>query len=155
MGQCAKYFSFESRCSRCKELNLCLLRASVNHKAGSCPRKKNKLPPVCKFCSSRGHISPHCKKSSDNKGTSVSTHVCTNTGIQEQPYILLIVAITVSWGKSKFRLNCLFDTGSQRTYFYRQVIKRLGCDRSFLIPVEFDVKAFLGSKKDIKPGRIG
>ena len=155
MGQCAKYSSFESRRSRCKELNLRLLCASANHKAGCFPRQKNKLPRTCKFCSSRDHSSPLCKKSSDNKGTSVSTHVCTNTGIQGQPYILPIVAITVSRGKSKFRLNCLFDIGSQRTYFWSQVIKRLGCDRSFLTPVEFDLKTSLGSKKYIKPCRIG
>ena len=125
MDQCAKYSSFESRQSRCQELNLCFLCASDNHKAGSCPGQKNWPPRACKFCSSRGHISPLCKKSSDNKGTSVATHVCTNTGIQEQLYILPIVVITVSRGKRKFRLNCLFDTGSQRTYFCRQVIKKI------------------------------
>ena len=134
---------------------MCLLCASVNHKAGSCPGQKNRLPRVCKFCSSRGHIIPLCKKSSDNKGTSVSTDVCTNTGIQEQLYKLPIVAITVSRGKRISRLNCLFDTGSQGTYFDRQVV-RLGCDRSFLTPVEFDVKTFLGSKnKTSNQGVLG
>ena len=147
MGQCVKYSSFEPRRSRCKELNLCLLCANANHKADSCPGQKNNLPRACKFLSSRGHISPLSKKSSDNKGTFVSMHVCTNTGIQEQPYILPIVAITVSRGRRKFRLNCIFDTGSQRTYFSRQVIKRFGCDRTFSTPVEFDVKTFQGSKK--------
>ena len=61
----------------------------------------------------------HLKK----KNTSVSTLVCSDTCIQKQPYILPIVAITFSMGKCKFRQNCLFDTGSQRTYFCRQVIK--------------------------------
>ena len=58
-----------------------------------------------------------------------------------------IVAITVSIGKRKFRLNCLFDTGSQKTNFCWQVIKILGCDRSFFAAVEFDVKIFLRSKR--------
>ena len=40
MGQYAKYSSFEFRCSRCKEFNLCLLCTSANHKAGSCPGQK-------------------------------------------------------------------------------------------------------------------
>ena len=79
------------------------------------------------------------------------THICTYNDIQEQPYILPIVAITVSRGRRKFRLNCLFDTWNQRIYFCGQVIKRVGCDRSFLTAV----KTFLRSKKDIKPGRIG
>ena len=73
-------------------------------------------------------------------------HVCTNTGTQEQPYILPIVAITVSKGKRKYKLNCLFDTGSQRTYFSAQVMEKLGCYKSFLSPVEYVVKTFLGSK---------
>ena len=68
------------------------------------------------------------KKSPDDKATSVSTHLCTNTCLQKQSYILPIVAMTVSKGKGKFRLNCIFHTGSQRTYFCRQVIKTLGCD---------------------------
>ena len=82
-------------------------------------------------------------------------HVCTKTDIQEQPYILPIVAITVSREKCKFRLNCLFDKESQRTYFCWQVIKILGCDTYFLTSVEFHVKTVLGSKKYIKPNRIG
>ena len=66
---------------------------------------------------------------------------------QEQSYIWPIVAITVSQRTRKFRLNCLFDTGSQRTYFCRKVMRGLGCHRSFLTPVEFNVKTFLGFKK--------
>ena len=69
-----------------------------------------------------------------------------NTGTQEQSYILPIVAITVSKGKRKYKLNCPFDTGSQRTYFSRQVIEKLGYNKSFLTPIEYDVKTFLGSK---------
>ena len=78
--------------------------------------------------------------------STASTHVSTNTGTQKQPYILLIVATTVSKGKQKYKLNCLFDTGSQRTYFSRQVIEKLGCYKYFLTPVEYVIKTFLGSK---------
>ena len=66
--------------------------------------------------------------------------------IFEHPYILPIMVITVSKGKRKYKLNCLFDTGSQRTYFSGQVMEKLGCYKSFLSPVEYVVKTFLGSK---------
>ena len=56
------------------------------------------------------------------------------------------MAITVSKGKRKYKLNCLFDTGSQRTYFSGQVMEKFGCYKSFLSPIEYVVKTFLGSK---------
>lgn len=93
-------------------------------------------------------LPPFVMKQISGNSSTASTHMCTNTGTQEQPYILPIVAITVSKGKHKYKLNCLFDTGSQRTYFFRQVIEKLVCYRSFLTPVEYDVKTFLGSKKE-------
>ena len=66
------------------------------------------------------------------------------------------MAITVSKGKRKYKLNCLFDTGSQRTYFSGQVIEKLGCYKSFLTPVEYVVKTFLGSKtKKLKQVVVG
>ena len=91
-------------------------------------------PPLCDEADKSGNSS------------TASTQVCTNTGTQEQPYILPIVAITVSKGKRKYKLNCLFDSSSQRIYFSRQVIDKLGCYKSFLTPVECEVKIFLGSK---------
>ena len=99
------------------------------------------------FANPEAILPPLCDKAEESvNGLTASTHVCTNTGTQEQPYILPIVAITVSKGKRKYKLNCLFDTGSQRTYFSGQVMKKLGCYKSFLSPVEYAVKTFLGSK---------
>ena len=129
MNHCSKYTSLESRRSRCREMGLCLFCTSASHRTEDCYGKANKLPWKCAICKSWGHITPPplCDEAdkSDNSSTA-STHVCTNTGTQEQPYILPIVAITVSKGKRKYKLNCLFDTGSQRTYFSRQVIEKLG-----------------------------
>lgn len=129
-------------------MGLCSFCTSASHRTEDCYGKANKLPRKCANCKSRGHVTPLCDEA-DKSGnsSSASMHVCTNIGTQEQPYILPIVAITVSKGKRKYKLNCLFDTGSQRTYFSRQVIEKLGCYRSFLTPVEYDVKTFLGSKK--------
>ena len=83
MGNCTKYDSLDARRSRCKELGLCLLCASPHHITDSCPDRKNKMPRACKFCNSRGHINPLCKKSFVDKGDIVSTHLCTNTVIRE------------------------------------------------------------------------
>lgn len=128
-------------------MGLCLLCTSANHRTEDCYGKGNKLPRRCAHCKSRGHVTPLCNET-DKGGNSptASTHVCANTSMQEQPYILPIVAITVFKGKRKYRFNCLFDTGSQRTYFSRNVIERLGCYKSLLTPVEYEVKTFLGSQ---------
>ena len=147
MNHCSKYSSHESRRSRYKEMSLCLFCTSATHRTEDCYGKANKLPRKCAICKSRGHVTPLCDKAEESVNSSTaSTHVCTNTGTQEQPYILPIVAITVSKGKRKYKLNCLFDTGSQRTYFSGQVMEKLGCYKSFLSPVEYVVKTFLGSK---------
>ena len=122
-------------------MGLCLFCTSANHRTEDCYGKANKLPQKCAIFKSQGHVIPLCNEA-DKSGNSstASMHASTNTGTQEQPCILPIVAITVFKGKWKYKLNCLFDTGSQRTYFLRQVIEKLGRFKSFLTPVEYDVK---------------
>ena len=147
MNHCSKYSSLELRRSRCKEMGLCLFCTSATHRTEDCYGKASKLPRKCAICKSRGHVTCLCDKAGESVNSSTaSTHMCTNPGTQEQPYILPIVAITVSKGKRKYKLNCLFDTGSQRTYFSGQVMEKLGCYKSFLSPVEYVIKTFLGSK---------
>ena len=98
MNHCSKYSSLELRRSRCREMGLCLFCTSASHRTEDCYGKANKLPQKCAICKSRGHVTPLCDKAEESVNSSTaSTHVCTDTGTQEQPYILPIVAITVSF----------------------------------------------------------
>ena len=126
---------------------MCLFCTSASHRTEDCYGKSNKLPRKCAICKSRGYVTLLFDKAEESGNSSTaSTHVYANTGTQEQPYILPIVAITVSKRKRKYKLNCLFDTGSQRIYFSGQVMETLGCYKSLLTTVESFVKTFLGSK---------
>ena len=127
-------------------MNLCILCSSAKHKGEDCPGNLNKLPFQFEECKTRRHITPLCEPETKRDTSATFSMVYTNLELREQPYILPLVGVTITRGKITCKFNCLFDTGSQRSYFSKCVINKLGCSESDLAPVEFEIKTFLGSK---------
>ena len=146
ISYCTKYPNVLSRKARCRELNLCILCSSAKHKSEDCPGNLNKLSFQSEECKTRRHITPLCEPKTKRDNSATFLTVYTNLELREQPYILPIVGVTIIRGKVTCKFNCLFDTGSQRSYFCKRVINKLGCTESDLAPVEFEIKTFLGSK---------
>ena len=117
MSRCSTYASAQTRQARCRELNLCTLCTSTRHKTKDCLGKRNRLPFKCSLCNSRNHVTPLCDKAEEKKNSALSSNVCTSSHSLNQPLILPMVSLSVSKGRQKHNVNCLLDTGSQRSYF--------------------------------------
>ena len=146
MLNCKKFTNFNMRKKRCEELNVCTLCISNGHMTSDCSGNKNKLSFPCKFCKSRTHISAMCNTT--NHKDDIHTNVCINAGIQENLYLLPIVSITVGHGKNKCSINCLLDTGSQRSYFSKNVLRELNYNVTNLSSTSYEVKTFVST--DVK-----
>ena len=120
MTGCATYASAQTRQARCRELNLCTLCTSTRHKTKDCQGKQNKLPFKCSLCNSRNHVSPLCDKAEEKKNSALSINVCNSSRTLNQPFILPMVSLSVSKGRQKHNVNCLLDTGSQRSWGWRK-----------------------------------
>ena len=66
--------------------------------------------------------------------------------MSNQPFILPILNITVVKNNKKVSFNCLYDTGSQRSYFSPQVLRNLDFNIKEVEPVTYKVNTFLGRK---------
>ena len=103
-----------SSCKKwCEKLNLYSKYTSRKYKNENCPGRKNGLRLVCLKCNSKHHISTLCDKP---KTTLLYTSLGINQNNDEM-YILPIVQITFSNGARRITVNCILDTGSQRSYF--------------------------------------
>ena len=146
MVNCKKFTDVHMRKTRCSELDLCQYCTSDKHCTTDCYGLKNKLSFACKFCKSRGHISALCNKIKYEKERPTQTNICLNAGIQENLYLLPIIRITIGYMKNKITLNCLMDSGSQRSYFSKEVLKKLNYNKPSLPCVSYEVKTFVSSK---------
>ena len=54
--------------------------------------------------------------------------------------------MTIVKENSKVSFNCLYDTGSQRSYFAPQVLRNLNFNIKDVEPVTYNVNTFLGRK---------
>ena len=112
-----KYSSFEERKKRYEKLNLCSKCTSWKHKNEDWPGRKNGLRLACSKCNSKCHISALC-----DKPKTISLY--TSLGISQnddEAYILPAVQITFSNGARRVAVNCILNTGSQRSYFSRNI----------------------------------
>ena len=57
-----------------------------------------------------------------------------------------MVFFTVSKGRRK-HVNCLLDTGSQKSYFSKRVAEKLKCKKHSLNPGDYEESTFLGTRK--------
>ena len=71
---------------------------------------------------------------------------CDKADVSNQPFILPILNITVVKNNKKVSFNCLYDTGSQRSYFSPQVLRNLDFNIKEVEPVTYKVNTFLGRK---------
>ena len=79
----------------------------------NCPGRKNGLRLACLKCNSKCHISALSDKA---KTTSLYTSLEISQN-SDETYILPVVQITFSNGARRMAINCIPDTGSQRSYF--------------------------------------
>ena len=147
MSRCLTYASAQTRQARCRELNICTLCTSTRHKTKDCLGKRNRLPFKCSLCNSRNHVTPLCDKAEDKKNSALSINVYNSSRTLNQPFILPMVSLLVSKGRQKHNVNCLLDTGSQRSYFFKGVGEKLKCKKHSITPGNYEVSTFLGTRK--------
>ena len=147
MSRCSTYASAQTRQARCRELNLCTLCTSTRHKTKDCPGKRNSLPFKCSLCNSRNHVTPLCDKAEEKKNSALSINVCNSSSTLNQPFILPMISLSVSKGRQKHNVNCLLDTGSQRSYFHKGVAEKLKCKKHSFTLGDYEVSTFLGTRK--------
>ena len=58
-----------------------------------------------------------------------------------------MVSLSVSKGRQKHNVNCLLDTGSQRSYFSKGVAEKLKCKKHSFTLRDYEVSTFLGPRK--------
>ena len=147
MSRCSTYASAQTRQARCKELNLCTLCTSTRHKTKDCQGKRNRLLFKCSLCNSRNHVTPLCDKAEEKKNSALSINVCNSSRTLNQPFILPMVSLSESKGRQKHNVNCLLDTGSQRSYFSKGVAEKLRCKKHSFTPGDYEVSTYLGTRK--------
>ena len=147
MSRCSIYACAQTRQARCRELNICSLCTSTRHKTKDCLGKRHSLPFKCSLCNSRNHVTPLCNKAEEEKNSALSINVCNSSRTLNQPFILPMVSLSVSKGRKKHNVNCLLDTGSQRSYFSKGVAEKLKCKKHSLTPGDCEVNTFLGTRK--------
>ena len=104
------------------------------------------MPFKYSLCNSRNHVTPLCDKAEEEKNSALSINVCTSSRTLNQPFILPMVSISVSKGRQK-HVNCLLDTGSQRSCFSKGVAEKSKCKKHSLTPGDYEVSTFLGTRK--------
>ena len=147
MSRCSTYASAQTRQARCRELNICTLCTSTRHKTKDCLGKRNRLPFKCSLCNSRNHVTPLCDKAEEKKNSALSINVYNSSRTLNQPFILSMVSLSVSKGRQKHNVNCLLDSGSQRSYFSKGVAEKLKCKKHSFTPGDYEVSTFLGTRK--------
>ena len=117
---CKKYSTPIDRKNRCVELNLCEACSSQKHSLANC---RSKLDFKCRYCSSYQHISALCGKYEPSVN---QVHFCLNsTGDSGNTFLLPTVTVVLHHGNHSSKINCLLDTGSQRSYISTDVVNRL------------------------------
>ena len=147
MSRCSTYASAQTRQARCRELNICTLCTTTRHKTKDCLGKWNRLSFKCSLCNSRNHVTPLCDKAEEKKNSALSINVFNSSRTVNQPFILPMVSLSVSKSRQKHNVNCLLDTGGQRSYFSKGVAEKLKCQKHSFTPGNYEVSTFLGTRK--------
>ena len=88
---------------------------------------------------------PLCEHKTKEDNFATFSMVYTYLKLPEPPYNLHIVSVTITKGKETAKFNCSFATGSQRSYFSKRVINKLGSNEADPTPVEIKIKTFQNS----------
>ena len=119
MSRCSTYASAQTRQARCRELNLCTLCTSTRHKTKDCQGKRNKLLFKCSLCNSRNHVTLLCDKAEEKNNSALSTNVCNSSHTLNQPFILLMVSLSVSKGRQNTTSTVCLIPGARGHTFPR------------------------------------
>ena len=138
MLNCTRYVTVEQRRKRCSELGLCSYCSSTKHDHTSCNAH---LDHPCKYCNSHKHISALCSKIPKPNSTNVCINSLNGGGCQN---LLPTLTVNVMRSGKSTPVRCLIDFGSQRTYFFSDVLKRIGCPMSRVVCNQ-PVSGFLGN----------
>lgn len=121
MLNCVKYANHNARVTRCGELKLCKKCTSRKHTDTDC----KPLHFSCSVCKSNDHISALCS----NYTPGIAAKVCLNASHSSgSTFLLPILTVSVGYGTNKTSINCLFDTGSQRSYISSDVLESLNIE---------------------------
>ena len=119
MFKCVKYQTLSERKARCDDLNMCTNCTSQKHASDKCT---SALDFKCIYCGSNKHISAMCAKIDEK----ISTYFCLNSATDSgETFLLPFIRIKVHFGDHSTFVNCLVDTGSQRSYVSSDVLKQL------------------------------
>ena len=126
-------------------LKMCKRCTSLKHNASSCPGKDDKLPFDCVQCKSHSHITALCPNLSSE---SVSSNFCVNvhqSPSHDESHLLPVLTLTFyGIGKRSRRVQCLLDSGSQRSYLSKDILEHLKGDFGFS-STKYEINTFLGS----------
>ena len=143
MIKCKKYSTYQQRKNICNSYHLCIYCTSSKHNSQDCLGLSNRLTYPCIYCNKNSHISALCRESKN-----LNSNICINSSVGnvDNLFLLPIVCINVFKGKSKFSLNCLLDTGSQRNYISHNFVNTMKFVKEKFRNVNFNVKTFLSTK---------
>ena len=145
MSRCDNFQSITARQGRCVTLKMCKLCTSLKHNASSCPGKDEKLPFECFKCKSHSHIGALCPHINNE---TVSSNFCVNaqqsSSIGERHLLPVLTLTFHGVDKRSSRVRCLLDSGSQRSYLSKDIVKYLKGDFGFSSS-QYEINTFLGS----------
>ena len=119
MLHCNKYATVADRKKRCAELNMCQKCSSLKHRSDKC---SSSLDFTCNYCEAKDHISALCNRYSPKP----TGNFCINSASESgKTFILPTVTVVVGCGTKTTKVNCLLDSGSQRSYLSKDVLQRL------------------------------
>ena len=119
MVSCKRYNTHQQRKDRCVELKMCELCSSQKHATSDC---RSRLDFKCNYCGSFQHISALCGK---YLPSSIHNFCLNSTSDSGSTFLLPTITVNLNHGKHSAKINCLLDTGSQRSYVSSDVLKTL------------------------------
>jgi len=135
MLHCRRYDSFSTRKNRCVALKMCIRCSSTRHNEQECNAN---LTYPCLFCKSRAHISALCSKYAPQV---VHNHCFNSSHDSNNNFLLPTVKVKLAVGNRVTTVRCLLDTGSQRSYFSSNVLRRLNINNE--TKTDLNVTTFL------------
>ena len=153
MGGCNFFSTYEDRIRKLRSLSLCVYCAGA-HDSEICYGKAGKLKQACKFCQNRTHISPLCPKNSSKKVS--NNHLCLGHRTSDPFYLLPTTTLELTYNKSKLKVRCLIDTGSQRSYISARAASKLCYDIDRFYELDYEIHTYIGNgSKRLKQFLLG
>ena len=155
MGACNFFSTYEDRIRKLRGLSLCVYCAGA-HDSEICYGKAGKLKQACKFCQSRNHISPLCPNNSNRTKEVSNNHLCLGHRTSDPFYLLPTMTLELTYNKSRLKVRCLIDTGSQRSYISARAASKLCHDMDRFYELDYEIHTYIGNgSKRLKQFLLG